>query len=133
MYQTSPPVRPNGLGLGCNQMGLQRPTLLIFATLSTLAMLVLSGWHPYDRATWIMEVLPVIIALPLLWLTYRRFPLTNLLYAVTFLHAAILMLGGAYSYARVPIGFQFKELFQLDRNPYDKIGHFFQGLVPQCH
>ncbi len=111
-------------------MVLQRSTLLIFATVSTLAMLVLSGWHPYDRATWLMEVLPVIITLPLLWLTYRRFPLTNLLYALIFLHAAILMLGGAYSYARVPIGFQLQDLFQLDRNPYDKIGHFFQGLVP---
>jgi putative membrane protein len=96
----------------------------------TLALLVVSGVSPYDRATWLMEVLPVIIALPILWLTYRRFPLTTLLYACIFVHAAVLMLGGAYTYARVPLGFHLQEFFGLGRNPYDKIGHFFQGFVP---
>jgi putative membrane protein len=68
--------------------------------------------------------------LPLLWMTWRRFPLTTLLYACIFIHALILMLGGAYTYARVPLGFQLQELFDLSRNPYDKIGHFAQGFVP---
>jgi putative membrane protein len=77
-----------------------------------------------------MEVLPVMIALPVLWLTYKRFPLTSLLYVCIFVHAAVLMLGGAYTYARVPLGFHIQELFELSRNPYDKIGHFFQGFVP---
>jgi putative membrane protein len=62
--------------------------------------------------------------------TYRRFPRTTLLYACIFLHALVLMLGGAYTYARVPLGFHIQDLLQLGRNPYDKIGHFFQGFVP---
>lgn len=92
--------------------------------------LAVSGARPYDRATWAMEVAPVVIALPLLWATYRRFPLTTLLYALIFVHALVLMLGGAYTYARVPLGFWMKDVLGLDRNPYDKIGHFFQGFVP---
>ena len=70
------------------------------------------------------------IALPALWLTHKRFPLTSLLYVCIFVHAAVLMLGGAYTYARVPLGYQIQDLFELSRNPYDKIGHFFQGFVP---
>lgn len=95
-----------------------------------VGVLVLSGLNPYDRATWALEVFPVVIALPVMALTYRRFPLTTLLYAGIFLHALVLMLGGAYTYARVPLGFQIQDLLQLDRNPYDRIGHFFQGFVP---
>ncbi len=95
-----------------------------------VGLLVLSGLKPYDRATWALEVFPVVIALPVMAFTYRRFPLTTLLYACIFLHALVLMLGGAYTYARVPLGFQIQDLLQLDRNPYDKIGHFFQGFVP---
>ena len=98
--------------------------------LATLALLVASGWRPHDRATWLMEVLPVLIVLPLLAATRRRYPLTPLLYTLIFVHAAVLMLGGAYTYARVPLGFELQELFGLSRNPYDKIGHFFQGFVP---
>jgi len=103
---------------------------LFIYTFLLLACLALSGFHPYDRTTWVLEIFPIVIALPILWTTHRRFPLTNLLYIFIFLHAIVLMLGGAYSYARVPIGFQIAELFDLSRNPYDKIGHFFQGLVP---
>jgi putative membrane protein len=77
-----------------------------------------------------MEVLPVMIALPVLWWTYEKHPLTTLLYVFIFLHACVLMLGGAYTYARVPLGFEIAELLDLQRNPYDKIGHFFQGFVP---
>lgn len=107
-----------------------RTQWLIAAGLALVALLVLSGWHPYDRVTWLMEVLPVIIVLPILWKTYGRFPLTTLLYVCIFFHAIVLMLGGAYTYARVPLGFDIQDLLQLDRNPYDKIGHFFQGFVP---
>ena len=62
--------------------------------------------------------------------TYRRYPLTTLLYVLIFLHAVVLMVGGAYTYARVPLGFWMADLLQIDRNPYDKIGHFMQGLAP---
>lgn len=95
-----------------------------------LAGLLWSGWNPHDRLTWLMEVLPVMLVLPVLWLTHRRFPLTQLLLIAIFLHCAVLMLGGAYTYARVPLGFALQDLLGLARNPYDRIGHFFQGLVP---
>jgi putative membrane protein len=108
----------------------QRTYPLIIASALLLGLLALSGYRPYDRVTWVMEVAPVVIALPILWATYRRFPLTSLLYICIFLHALVLMLGGAYTYARVPLGFQMQELLGLDRNPYDKIGHFLQGFVP---
>ena len=77
-----------------------------------------------------MEVAPIFIGFPILIATYRRFPLTSLLYVLIFFHALILMTGGAYTYARVPLGDWVKEAFSLSRNPYDKLGHFFQGLVP---
>jgi len=98
--------------------------------LALLALLVFSGLRPYDRLTWLLEVLPVLIALPLLWVTRARFPLTTLVYAGIFLHACVLMMGGAYTYARVPLGFQIQDALGLHRNPYDRIGHFFQGFVP---
>lgn len=103
---------------------------LALAAACTVLLLVVSGWAPYDRATWLMEVLPVMIVLPVLALSRRRFPLTPLLYGLIFVHALVLMLGGAYTYARVPLGFELQELLHLARNPYDKIGHFFQGFVP---
>ncbi|MGY6038623.1 DUF2238 domain-containing protein [Aeromonas sp. AE23HZ002T15] len=102
----------------------------ILLLLLTLALLVISGWHPYDRLTWLLEVIPVLIVMPLLILSHRSFPLTTLLYLGITLHAAVLMLGGAYTYARVPLGFDLQQWFDLGRNPYDKIGHFFQGFVP---
>jgi len=103
---------------------------LVFLLIVSIALFVISGLHPYDRATWWMEVLPAIIAVPILWFTYQRFPLTTLLYICIFIHATILMAGGAYTYARVPLGFHIQEFFHLSRNPYDKIGHLFQGFVP---
>lgn len=106
------------------------PPWLIWTSVLALALLLLSGWHPYDRATWWMEVAPVMIAYPLMWLTARRFALTHLLYGLILFHAAVLMLGGAYTYARVPLGFQIQDWLHLGRNPYDKIGHFVQGFVP---
>ena len=95
-----------------------------------LAALVVSGIHPYDRATWLLEVAPVLIALPILLATYRRFPLTDLLYLLIGLHALVLILGGAYTYARVPLGYWLQDLLALERNPYDRIGHLMQGFVP---
>ena len=111
-------------------MTISRSRSLAFASVALLALLALSGARPYDRATWLLEVFPVIIVLPVMWATYRRFPLTTLLYACIFLHAVVLMIGGAYTYARVPLGFQIADLLHLSRNPYDKIGHLFQGFVP---
>lgn len=95
-----------------------------------IAALVVSGIDPYDFPTWLLEVFPVLVALPLMWFTLRRFPLTTLLYIGICLHSLVLILGGTYTYARVPLGFQLAEWFDLSRNPYDKIGHFFQGFVP---
>ncbi|GAB7563134.1 DUF2238 domain-containing protein [Methylobacillus methanolivorans] len=103
---------------------------LQLGSLALIAVLIASGIHPFDRSTWLMEVLPVIIVLPLLWAGYRRYPLTALLYSLIFLHALVLIVGGAYSYARVPLGFEIAQWLGLDRNPYDKIGHFMQGFVP---
>lgn len=107
-----------------------RSRALLAAQLLLAVLLACSGAAPYDRATWAMEVFPIFIAVPLLWASYRRMPLTSLLYVLIFAHACVLMLGGAYTYARVPLGFQIQEWLQLGRNPYDKIGHFFQGFVP---
>jgi len=97
---------------------------------AVLAVLAWSGIAPYDRATWWMEVAPALVALPLMAATYRSYRLTDLLYALIAVHCVILMIGGAYTYARVPLGFDLQHWFGLSRNPYDKIGHFAQGFVP---
>ena len=104
-------------------------TLSVFAAL-LLGILVYSGLAPYDRMTWALEVFPAAVALVLMVATYRRFPLTTLLYVCIFVHCLVLILGGVYTYARVPLDFQIADLLHLTRNPYDKIGHFFQGFVP---
>jgi len=109
---------------------LLRPSLFLIGSAALVLLLVLSGIHPFDRTTWVLEIFPVLIALPVLWATHRRFPLTSLLYSLIFVHALVLMVGGKYSYARVPLGFEIEGLLHLGRNPYDKIGHFFQGFVP---
>jgi len=97
---------------------------------ATIVALIVSGWQPYDRTTWLLEVAPVLVAAPLLVVTRRRYPLTPLLYGLIFVHALVLIVGGAYTYARVPAGFWVQEAFALARNPYDKLGHFMQGFVP---
>ncbi len=107
-----------------------RTRVLLIAAAALVALLALSGVDPYDRLTWAAEVFPVVIILPVLFATRRRFPLTSLLYCLIFVHALVLILGGAYTYARVPLGFRIADLLDMSRNPYDKIGHFFQGLVP---
>lgn len=91
----------------------------------TIAVFIWSAINPYDRSTWWMEVAPVLIAYPLLAATYKKFCLTDLLYILIFIHAVILLVGGHYTYARVPL-FDFME----GRNNYDKIGHFAQGFIP---
>ncbi len=102
-----------------------------------LALLALVGFAlaasalaPYDRATWWMEVAPVLIVAPVLLATHRRFPLTPLLQVLIAVHALVLIVGGAWTYARVPVGFWLQDVLALDRNPYDRIGHFMQGFVP---
>ncbi|MFD4636647.1 DUF2238 domain-containing protein [Lentzea sp. NPDC058436] len=96
----------------------------------TAVALVVSGIGPYDRATWYLEVAPVVIGGALLVATYRRFRLTPLLYRLIFLHALVLILGGHYTYARVPAGFWVQDWFDLARNHYDRFAHFVQGFVP---
>lgn len=106
-----------------------RGELLSLLATVTLA-LVLSGIGPNDGMTWLLEVLPVLLIVPLLIFTGKRFPLTPLSYRLIALHALILILGGHYTYAEVPLGFWIQDLFELSRNPYDRIGHLAQGFVP---
>ena len=104
-----------------------RTSLLI----AVVAFLVWSGIEPHDtRLTWLLETFPVMLALPVLLLTYKRFPLSTLVYTLIAIHAVILILGGHYSYARVPLGFRMEDWFGWSRNNYDKIGHFMQGFGP---
>ena len=92
--------------------------------------LAASGIGAKDRLTWFLEVVWVIAALPLLAFTARNFPLTRLLYVLIVLHMGVLMLGGHYTYAEVPLGFWAQEAFGFARNHYDRLGHFMQGFVP---
>jgi putative membrane protein len=108
----------------------QRQNFLIALLAALVTSLIISGLNPYDRTTWLMEVMPTLIAIPILLFTYQRFPLTTLLYVLIFLHSIVLMIGGTYTYARVPFGFDIAHWFGWQRNPYDKVGHFFQGFVP---
>ncbi len=103
-----------------------------FKTLLAILVLVFvwSAISPTDYFTWFLEVLPVIIGLPILALTYKQFRLTNLLYGLLLLHAVILMVGGHYTYAQVPLFDWIKDLFDLSRNNYDKVGHLAQGFIP---
>ena len=105
-------------------------TLRASLLLAVLAALVASGVAPYDRGVWWAEVMPVLIAVPILVASARRFPLTPLTYGLIAFFSLILTLGGAYTYARVPIGFVVQDWFELARNPYDRFGHFFQGVTP---
>ena len=93
-------------------------------------VLIWSGINPKDQLTWLLEVLPVLVALPVLYLTRERFPLTTLTYVLILVHAVILMIGGHYTYAEVPIGDWFREAFDGTRNNYDKLGHLAQGFIP---
>ena len=94
------------------------------------AAVVVSGIGPKDRATWWMEVAPVLVAVPILWATRRRFPLSPLLYGLIAVHAVVLSVGGHWTYAEVPLGFWFRDALGLARNHYDRLGHLMQGFVP---
>ena len=96
----------------------------------TLAVLIWSGIGPHDRPTWVLEVAPVVIALPILFFTRTPFPLTALSYRLLCLHGIVLMVGGHHTYSQVPIGFWVQDVLELSRNHYDRAGHFFQGFVP---
>ncbi|NDO81817.1 hypothetical protein CJP72_13905 [Citrobacter sp. NCU1] len=108
----------------------RNPLMLQAGALILGLILLYTGLSAGEKLTWLMEVTPVIIVVPLLLATAKRYPLTPLLYTLIFLHAIILMVGGMYTYAKVPIGFDVQTWLGLERNPYDKLGHFFQGLVP---
>jgi putative membrane protein len=106
------------------------PVLLRVVAAIWLLALVASGIAPHDRLTWLMEVLPVLIVAPILIATRSAFPLTSLAYMLICIHGLILILGGAYTYARVPPGLWVQEWLGLARNPYDRLGHLAQGFVP---
>lgn len=105
----------------------REPMVLLTAALVALAI---SAIRPHDYPTWLMEIAPILIGIPILLISYPRFPLTPLLYRLLFVHALILMVGGHYTYAEVPLGYWMKESFGFARNHYDRIGHFAQGFVP---
>lgn len=92
--------------------------------------LVISGVNPYDRVTWLMEVFPVLVGVPVLVSVHPRFPFTPLARRLIFLHCIILMVGGHYTYARVPLGFWIQDLLDFNRNHYDRLGHLAQGFIP---
>ncbi len=106
---------------------LRLPLLLLFVVVLGL---VWSGIDPHDRLTWVLEVLPVLIAIPLLAWTARSFPLTPLVYVLIAVHSLILMYGGHYTYALTPLGDWMREVFGFSRNHYDRIGHLMQGFGP---
>ena len=103
------------------------PVILLVLTLVCLAISRIGAVEP---GTWILEVFPIFLAIPLLVATAKRFPLTPLAYRLLFVHALILMVGGHYTYAKVPLGFWVQDVLHLARNHYDRLGHFAQGFVP---
>ncbi|ELY4661645.1 DUF2238 domain-containing protein [Cronobacter muytjensii] len=110
-------------------MKTSRPFYLTAGVALLALLLVITALTTGRRLTWLMEVMPVLIVAPVLWVTAKRYPLTPLLYTLIFLGCASLIVGGMYSYARVPVGFAVQEWFGLARNPYDRFGHVLQGLV----
>jgi len=94
------------------------------------AVFVWSAVQPKDQFTWFLEVAPAIIGAILLWLTYNSFRLTHLLYSLILLHCVVLMVGGHYTYAEVPLFEELKTVFGFERNNYDKLAHYIQGFVP---
>ena len=103
---------------------------LVVLLILLLVVMLWSWVTPYDRVTWWLEAIPVIIALPVLWHTRESFPLTRISYYLIFIHAIILVVGAHYTYARVPLGFWMQDWFDFSRNHYDRIGHLAQGFIP---
>lgn len=110
-------------------MTAKRSDEIIILVLWALALAV-SAIGPKDVPTWFLEVLPVIIAAPLVWMTRTRFPLSRILLWCAFVHGLILIMGGHYTYAEVPLGYYLQDMLSFERNPYDRIGHLAQGFVP---
>jgi len=107
----------------------QRERIELLVTL--IAIIIWGGYAPEaDRLTWMLETTPVFIALPLLFITYRRFPFTRLAYALMWLFALILIIGGHYTYAEMPLFNWLRDHFHLSRNYYDRVGHLMQGITP---
>jgi putative membrane protein len=102
--------------------------LLLLAGVAVV--LAWSAWQPYDRLTWWLEVLPALVALVVLFATYRRFEFTTLTYILIALHMCVLFVGGHYTYARVPLFDWLRPVFGWHRNHYDRLGHIMQGFVP---
>ena len=121
------PAAVHGMDMDTRRNPLELPLALLAVV---VIVLIWSGTGPYDRLTWVLEVLPVLVAIPLLAWTARRFPLTPLVYALIALHAVILMYGGHYTYALTPLGDWMREAFGFTRNHYDRIGHLMQGFGP---
>ncbi len=94
------------------------------------AALLWSAINPKDPFTWFLEVVPALIGFVLIVLTYKKFPLTPLLYTLILIHMIILMVGGHYTYAEVPLFDWIKEVLGQSRNNFDKVGHFMQGFEP---
>lgn len=102
----------------------------IILVVITLAVLAWSAWHPKDRFTWFLETVPVMAGLCIILPLRKRFPLTPTLQVGLAIHGIILMVGGKYNYAEVPIGFWLRDVLELSRNPWDRIGHLAQGFFP---
>lgn len=106
-----------------------KTTILAFCAFIA-AVFAWSAYGPADRPTWFLESFPVLLAVPLLAVTYRRFPLTSLAYILIGMHACVLLVGGHYTYAEVPLFNWLRDHFDLARNYYDRVGHLMQGAVP---
>jgi putative membrane protein len=102
----------------------------IFCLMIVIAVMIWSWINPYERLTWWLEAVPVLIAFAILIPTYHRFRLTNLLYVLIAIHAVILLVGAHYTYARVPFFDDLKSIWGWERNHYDRIGHLAQGFIP---
>ncbi|WP_319200714.1 DUF2238 domain-containing protein [uncultured Ilyobacter sp.] len=109
---------------------MRRAKVNLFQLLIFLGVLMWSGIKPYDTFTWMLEVAPAVIGAVVIVATYKKFPLTPLTYWLVLIHAIILIIGGHYTYARVPFFNWLKDIFELERNNYDKLGHFVQGFTP---
>lgn len=117
---------PSSPTIATPPLPVERKLLLAIAILA----LVASGIDPKDRLTWLLEVIWVIVAIPIIALNWRRFPFTRLLCWLLVAHALVLIYGGAYTYAETPLGFWLRDTLGFARNPWDRIGHLMQGFVP---
>jgi putative membrane protein len=109
---------------------MRKQTKIVLMLVVFFAVLIWSGIQPFDRLTWMLEVSPAVGALILLAITYRRFEFTTMVYFLILIHSIILMIGGKYTYAEVPLFNWLRDTYGLARNSYDGVGHFAQGFIP---